>query len=103
MKRVAAIILIAVLSSSVILYYNWLKSQRLKQRTNVVIGGVEYPHEVFDETFNYSFLVGKGVSFYEPLNYSEFAKWEVETKDYEFSSLDEAWLLRARLGIDDRE
>ena len=96
--RVSIIILITALSSSVILYYQWHESQRPRHRTNVVIEGVEYPHDIFDETFNYSFLIGKEVSFCEPLNRSEFAAEYVYTHHYEFSSLDEAWLLLEELG-----
>jgi len=56
----------------------------------VTIDGVVYPNDVFDETFNYSSLRGKTISFHEKINRTEFAKGtEREKEEFVFSSLDE--------------
>jgi len=56
----------------------------------VTIDGVVYPNDAFDETFNYSFLRGKTISFHEKINRTEFAKGaEREKEEFVYSSMDE--------------
>lgn len=56
----------------------------------VTIDGVVYPDDAFDETFNYSFLRGKTISFHEKINRTEFAKGTEHLKEeFVYSSMDE--------------
>ncbi len=58
------------------------------------LDGVLYSDDVFTADFNYSARVGKRITFFEPLNYSELYE---ESFSFEVESLFEVWPLLDRL------
>ncbi len=62
----------------------------------VTIDGTVYSDDVFTANFNYSVIVGKRITFFEPLNRSELYD---EKFSFEVESLDEVWSLLDELNM----
>jgi len=64
----------------------------------VYIDGIEYPDELFNESFDYSTLRDKRVVFHQPFNRSEFLIGNSQMEEFGISRLDELEGILEELG-----